>query len=250
MSEQRLEDAVARPAGDLGVLVEGGELQPAEAPAAESAPVSRPGGERQPAGADDLETLLAEFDRGTSKPAPVAEPPQPEAPVPDADLDTLLADIDRQQMLEAADPTLRAENERAWASVEAARQAYQREYDLSEFDRISVEIGDSLRKEFPYLPEGYARARLVELATRDDALVRAFDNRQADPRTFAFQLSRVRTALRKEAASVPDPQLSEDKLAVIQAVRGASDPHIPEPPPNLGQMSDAELRQYTKQFGF
>jgi hypothetical protein len=36
-----------------------------------------------------------------------------------------------------------------------------------------------------------------------------------------------------------------------KAVRGAIDPHIAEPPPDFGQMSDQELREYTrKNFGF
>jgi hypothetical protein len=187
-----------------------------------------------------LDDLLAQFDAEVAPPAgPAIDPAQQ-------------AELERQRLLEVADPTLRAENERALASVEAARAEYQKQVDLGELDRIAGELGSDLRAEFPYLPEGYARARLVELAMSDDQLVRAFDNRQADPRTFGFHLGRVRALLRKEASKTPDPQLSADVAAVIHAVRSTSSHgHIAEPPPDFGQMSENEFRQFTRtNFGF
>jgi hypothetical protein len=48
-----------------------------------------------------------------------------------------------------------------------------------------------------------------------------------------------------------DEQATADHDAVAASVRGASGKAQPEPPPNFGAMSDAELRKYTKQnFGF
>lgn len=56
----------------------------------------------------------------------------------------------------------------------------------------------------------------------------------------------------KKAKSRPpiDPDLTADRMAVVHAMGAAGGKVEPEPAPALGQLSDQELRNYTKQFGF
>jgi hypothetical protein len=66
-------------------------------------------------------------------------------------------------------------------------------------------------------------------------------------------LKRATRAVIKSAESHRpiDPDATAEHDAVAAAVRGSSGKASPEPPPNFGNMSDAELRRYTKQnYGF
>jgi len=48
-----------------------------------------------------------------------------------------------------------------------------------------------------------------------------------------------------------DEDVTADRLAVVQAIRGASGKFSAEPPPNLGGLSDREFQNYTRAaFGF
>jgi hypothetical protein len=47
-----------------------------------------------------------------------------------------------------------------------------------------------------------------------------------------------------------DPDLTADHALIVQSVRSAGAKASVDPPPNLGKMSDRELREYTSQFGF
>jgi hypothetical protein len=62
----------------------------------------------------------------------------------------------------------------------------------------------------------------------------------------------VREVVQRGQAHRPiDPEATEMHDVVAAAVRGASGKASPEPPPNFGQMSDRQLREYTKtNFGF
>ena len=67
-------------------------------------------------------------------------------------------------------------------------------------------------------------------------------------------LRKARLDIINGAAKLPKP-IDEDAtqvhMDVAAAVRGASAPITPEPPPDLSKMSDAELRRYTlENFGF
>jgi hypothetical protein len=62
-----------------------------------------------------------------------------------------------------------------------------------------------------------------------------------------------RHILKKAKALKPpvDPDLTADHFAVVAAVReGRGQIDFREPPPKLGNMTENEFRQYTKQFGF
>src|SRR6266496_2583797 len=172
---------------------------PTVAPA-EPVPVSNGHGDR-----DEFQQLFDQWDAEQQNPAeqpPAAEPAQ-EVLSPD-NLDELLARFDREQaelehqrLREAADPMLQQENAALLERMEAARQAYQREVDLAEFDRIGTELGKDLREEFPYLPESFVTAKLYQLAMTEQVLVQAFDNRRQNPRYFQHCMHLVRQALRK-----------------------------------------------------
>ena len=46
-----------------------------------------------------------------------------------------------------------------------------------------------------------------------------------------------------------DPDVTADRFAVVQALRGASGKvDVREPPPNFGQMSDRDFQNYTCQI--
>ncbi len=74
--------------------------------------------------------------------------------------------------------------------------------------------------------------------------------KDANPRQWGRIKSELGREFKKKFDRVPDLQVTEDRAAVVAAVRGASTKAPVEKPPNLGQMSDAEFRQYTRQFGF
>jgi hypothetical protein len=54
----------------------------------------------------------------------------------------------------------------------------------------------------------------------------------------------------KSAKSQPDPAATNDKLAVVAYMRGASSSKAPpEPPPNYNSMSDADLAKEWAKVG-
>lgn len=164
-------------------------------------------------GADDLESLLAEFDQGVSKTAPVSPP----EPTPTATQDPRFDQIYQKLVAKEVDDAVK---------------------------EFMADTGAPSRR--------MAKAYLEELARENPTTFgHAFIHKDSNPKVWERLFAAAKKEYRKEVASRPDPQATEDRAAVVQAVRGASTPAPAEPPPQLGQMTDQELREYTrKNFGF
>src|SRR5262249_55546824 len=137
-----------------------------------------------------FEDLISQFERETAavaEPVPEAEPilgatqaPDEQAPQPEPQpsiLDRILAD----NLLPAE---LRHEAE----MFRAERQQQARENDWRDFCQSYTDLATSLAKGFPHfnpeLVNTIVAGRLFQLANSDPAVVRAFDNRVANPRLY------------------------------------------------------------------
>lgn len=164
----------------------------------------------------DLDTLLAEFDQGTKKPEPVSPPPVTQTQQPaqqtDPNLLRLVSRIDRQDIA-----------------------------SLVKDVKGDLDYDDDL-----------VEAWIDTQARRDPRLQRAWLERDANPQAFGRIAKELGKSFAKRAAKRPDPALTEDREAVVAAVRGASTQRVPESPPvKLGNLSNADYRkQVREQFGF
>jgi hypothetical protein len=102
-----------------------------------------------------------------------------------------------------------------------------------------------------------ARARVLAQQNIEASMRQMWKTAFPDPQEHRAAASAyVRKALdrmHKEARRPRvDPDVTADRLAVVQAMRGASSSKPPpEPPPNLGRMSEGEFRRHTmEKYGF
>jgi hypothetical protein len=245
------------------VLVEGGAtVAPPEPPAAEPAPVSPP----EPEAELSLEQLLAQFDQETASTAPAATPDpletqEPAAPVVNGD----------GGFQEAYQRELWYQNERV-ALEEYCGKLQEKLGDTldAKSEIIAMSVQDP-RLEVAWQARNHDPAAIRAELTKAEAALRQmqmFPNVDpklvADQKHWLWQLQVAanakdiiwqaeRAVIKKAHARKPvDQDASEDRAAVVAAVRGASDAHPPaDPPPNFAYMSDQELREYTrKNFGF
>jgi hypothetical protein len=122
----------------------------------------------------------------------------------------------------------------------------------SEIDRKdALQLIDELRSGLPVQPQmiGYFLDGQLQA---NPQLLEIWNNRTTDPQSFERARHYLARELRNVVAKLPDPELTETRNLVSAAVmRGASSEPLPEPPPDFGNMSDQELRDYTrKNFNF
>jgi hypothetical protein len=255
----------------------------------ESAPSELPASADAPAPADDLDSLLQEYENATGQAEPTASdsPVQEDAPAQDESVDSFLDSLNK-------DARRVTELEGEIGSLRAAELDRQSRADFEGFSKkLQAALG-------PNVDENFARTNLLALAAENPALEAAWryrnlsdaDRRSADlefqrlellyhqmqqapddPRKAAAMAQMERRGqelglmmnahkilnntwreVQKRAAKVLPPideLVSADHAAVAFAVREASSGDIPEPKPNFGIMSDREFRDYTrKHFGF
>jgi hypothetical protein len=209
---------------------------------------------------------------------PAATDPAPAAPEPDlldqalaefdlesrrsAALDETLAALDRQpaspprlvediiaeqrqlsEMQRAGELATQRVGELEQAIAQMQHEAWLNQ-ERADFDKLVGEIAEGL-KEFPDLPAGFVRDWLMARGQDDLKLRDAFDGRRQFPRIWARAKRDATAQLYKLASSRPNRELSEDRLAVSAAVRGASSSHTPaEPQPDMSHMNNAQYRDY------
>lgn len=174
---------------------------------------------------DALDALLAEYDQGTKK-ADTVSPPvttttQPEPNALAADVNLLKAQANE------------------WANEKHKRA-------------IAETIGE-IRGEVPadVFDDDMVEAWLDAQARKDPRLGQAYLQREQNPRQWGKVKSELSKRLSQKVAKLPDKGVTEDREAVVASLRGASAKATTEPAPKLGQMSNAELRKYTREnFGF
>lgn len=184
---------------------------------AEAAPtVTETSNERE----DDLDKLLAEFDEGT-KTEPKAEPDARPEQKPD-DLDKL--------------------------------RRFAEDYEARELQREILDTVHQIKEKHEalgLLSDGFLEARLQYEASRDPRLAKAWVDRHQNPDAWGKVLDGLGSKLSGEISSRPDPQLTQDRETVRNAVRGVSTaPAAADAPKNddLSKMNDAEFEEYKKKL--
>jgi len=201
------------------------------------------------AAADDLARLVAEYDSAT------VNAPQPEPELTAEQLDHLLG----QDAAAGDAERLSLAQQRATQLEQAVLQMRQQEYvrqELVEFDKFVAQAQEGL-SDLKNLPTDFVRRWLIAEAIERPELRQAWDHRndmRLDIQTRATLRGRLNGALWKlydEAhKSAIDQGATEDRMAVIAAMRGAAGKAGPEPEPRLGNFTDRELNRYSEQFGF
>lgn len=161
---------------------------------------------------DDLDTLLAEFDKGNEK---SPDPAQPATAAPAA-TDQAVA------------------NETVLSEAKFIRQ-----------ERFQKDMDDTIKKVRGDLPEELFDGPLVQAwidsqATRDARLAQAWANRHADPKKFGQVVTELGKRFSKYG-KLPDKQATEDREAVTAAVRGASTRAPEGKAPNYAGMTNADF---------
>lgn len=255
-------------------LIEAAAPDPAPAPAPEpTAPDPAPKG-------DALDEFLAEYEQAFPKQEPSTPEPQQQQADP-------LESREFNQAAEAIDRGIVA-NMRAAYEAEADRQRlvqhFEQHCQRGQAKCPDFVPGDYYRSEL--LAQSVTDPRLeialkvqhhqinpvavrVELEKVNAALVRAAHDPRANPavipslQQYKWQLEvayHARTILgqadaaiiKKANARAPiDEIVSADVFAVVQAMKGSSTPPGPEPAPRLGQMSENQFREFTRNnYGF
>lgn len=167
---------------------------------------------------DDLDKLLADYDAQT-KPAAAVSPPEPTPPPP---VQQVMVDPERFTRLEQR---ILQEDLNKAAEVVAG--------DTKASRRLVIGFLDQMARENP-------------------TLERAFRNQANDPKSWERILHAAAKEFQKDFMQARvDPQATEDRAAVIQAVRGASARQPEERPADYSNMSTQEYRQaIRKEYGF
>ena len=233
-TETQSSPELARVAADLDIadidrVAPGAPPHQAQKPAPQPAP--------QPVAT--LDQLLAEFDTGT---APQPEPWQPVAPkapeAPPAAVDPLVEfnNWGDRRLLEQKVEHLTAE-------VDAARQFV----DRLHFTEIERTIEKRLADSELAVPENYVKTALAA-AAHDPQIVHAWDNRANDPRSFSRAMRKLQDQIFRDARSIPDRAVTEDRRAISAFMKGVS--KLPEEkPPRYGDMNDADFAKEKAKYG-
>lgn len=170
---------------------------------------------------DDLESLLSEYDGGSA-------PEKPEQGDDDkVDLETVHKELTEWRKEKARDEYQR--------DISGVVKGVRGDLDPEAFDDVLVE------------------AWIDAEARKDPRLAKAWQDRKANPRQFDKVVSQLGRSFRKKFAQLPDRNLTEDREAVANAVRGASKQsptnHDDIDTKKVAQMSDADFEKFVKEVG-
>jgi hypothetical protein len=174
--------------------------------------------------ADDLETLLAEFEAGTKKPAETTAPSPKRLPIPlRPRRRRASAGSDRAELAEEAGPTRSQAGHRPRSRGKVARRV--------------------LRRRDRGLPGQPGPAR--------SATGQCLDEPSPESHSVGQGGGCAERADVAKFSKLPDKAATEDRAAVTAAVRGASTKAPEGKAPSYGKMSDAEYNKDVEQkFGF
>jgi hypothetical protein len=194
-----------------------------DAPDATATPVVEGNGAQNKA--DDLDTLLSEFDEGANKTSAAAQT-QPEPKT--------VTDNDLKQTYEQMRAFVgEAQGLRFRQDMDATIKDVRGDLDSDLFDADFVES---------WL-DGQAR--------KDPRLANAWANRSANPKAFQKVKTELGRNFQKKYGKLPDKGATEDREAVTAAVRGASTQAPASKAPDFSGMSNAEFREaHKKHYGY
>jgi hypothetical protein len=193
---------------------------------------------------DELDTLLAQFDRETARPAAVNghADDSADAPVngdaPDNWLENAILDAENAE---------RSQRSRAYyASLQLDQkiqtiQAHEYERDLNA--TVANVRGDLDVK------EGVVRAWLDAQVREDGVLKQSWLGRADDPQMWKAAERVLIKTFHQEFSRQPDPNLTADMAMVAAAIRGASAPAQTESAPNYSRLSNPEMRDEMRKLG-
>ena len=189
-----------------------------------------------PASETDLDQLLAEFEAGTTK--------APEQSVPDFQAE---AAAERER---AVAENLRAHTEALQLDSKRQELEQAQEYLRAQEDaRDEIEAFRAIRGELDVTDEdlqGFIVARVL----KDAAINQAWQNRREDRAAYNRMVARLNGDLQLHVEQQRQRFLSKeaaaDHAAVAMAVRDSSAKRPPEPPPDFGRMSEAELHAWKR----
>lgn len=177
---------------------------------------------------NDLDNLLNQFDASTAQ-------PQQEG----------LSDIETAARLENA----QAYRQREQLAAERAEFDQQKFIDAHNRD-LKATISE-IRGQHDF-PDEFVTAWLDAKARGNEGLQAAWLNRANDPGTLKRMVNMLARDFNKMATRMPDPELTEERAAITDAImRGASNKQPAEAPPNFNSMSNSEYRKYVREnFGY
>jgi hypothetical protein len=229
-----------------------------------------------PAEPDPLDKLLAEFDEGTKPAVGTPEPAQPQAdPLqprvdPTQDIDARVAERWQAERAAAAEQAKVRDTFEQYCNSNQQRVAEHLPSDYYRTEMIAASVTDP-RLEVAIRAKAFNVTPAAAAAEHDRVsreIVRLMINPTADPRavqSLQSYLAELQIAyhgptilaqhnaaiLAKANRPLIDAQVTEDRIAVAAAVRGASQGKMPEEPaPDLGRLSEQEFREYKRGLGF
>ena len=158
------------------------------------------------------------------------EAPQPPAAGFDLDRELVKLSADMRQS------ALEKQVEGLTAEVDAARTYIDRQH----FEAAATAIEKRLSDFGLLVPAGYVKNALMA-AAHNPEIAQAFDNRGQNPAAYTRAMRKLQDRIVQDAKSMPDPQATGDKLAVVAAMRSATTRAPQERPPDYGAMNDAEF---------
>lgn len=195
--------------------------------------------------------------------APAPQAGEAEGARKDPDLESLLAEFDQEVKTEPAkppEPTPQPQpNEFQVAAklqtIERTAAEWQRRIERQDIDSLVKRVRGDIDPET--VDDQDVEDWLNGQAMRNPALANAWVNRQANPKQFAKieqELQRqYAEKFERRASRKVDAGVTEDRIAVAAAVRGASSTKVApaEPSPELGKLSNSQLRKHVMDnYGF
>ncbi len=162
---------------------------------------------------DDLDTLLNEYDEGTTTATPQPTPP---------DLAKVAAYVERQEQKEL--------NEQIERDMNAA---------------VTV-----LKGEVESLPERLLRGAIHDKAAEDSRFLAAYQNRTSNPAGWNKVLGALANEIKGELQPI-DQQATDDSNAVIAAISGSSNTQPgPDIPPDYTKLSDNDFAKQMNEISW
>jgi hypothetical protein len=153
------------------------------------------------------------------------------------DMDALLQEYEEAPKQAAPEPS----NDMSEVMDYIKAQKAQAEADQSEKD-IATAV-DNLKQGLDVkVPDRLLRGAIHEKAAGDQRFINAYQQRNSNPSGWNKVLKTLQREIIEEFNSIPDPQATDDRNAVISAVQGSTN-KSPEPssPPDFNKMSDADF---------
>jgi len=186
------------------------------------------------------------------------EPTSAAAPASDPDLDALLAQFEQ----EAAQPP-QPDWQQAFQGQQYQTQLAEQRAELAHYELQQVQqqrdlqdglaLVKELRGDLP-IPDAAVGFWLDAALLQRPELQQIWQARHTNPEQFERAKHLLGRELHQVFKRLPDQEATETRALVAHAVLRSSEGgtfEVQEPPPDFGNMSDGELRDYTrKNFGF